>query len=445
MALSGNLAVALAGPFSGALVDRKGYNYPLIIGAAGLLLGYVGLRAQYVLLRSNLMYSCLCLFIVGSGLTFLFSVCLKCSAVTFPQHRGMATSLPSALYGLLAMFYSVAASSIYPGDTLGFLYFLPFSVVVIFIACAPIIMTCETRRTPAPRVVLALEPLEMASLPAFGKANKFASSLRVANTGGVGVGGGHLTGHYDAGEVSDQSLLLSPRFWLLFVITGSIASIGQMYIYSVGYMVKALILVQLDDASDSSIETAINTFIQGEQSLQVALLSTANCLGRLVAGFLGDFVRHNLRKPRSWLLFIPGFGFTLTQFMALSILDYHGLHAVSSISGFMYGFTFCMLPIIVGDVFGMNNFSRNWGLMGLAPIIPSNLFTSLFGIVYDLNSIVTELGLHLCLAGNQCYNLIFNLSLVVALVALFIVFIFNFGDAYLSTRTILGRRLGSFN
>lgn len=433
MALSGNLAVALAGPLSGALVDRKGYNHPLIIGVAGLLLGYVGLREQYVLLRGNLMYSCLCLFMVGSGLTFLFLVCLKCSAVTFPQHRGMATSLPSAMYGLLAMFYSMAASSLYPGDTLGFLYFLPLSVTVIFIACAPIIMTCESRRTAAPRVVLVLEPLEMASLPAFGKSGKFGVPLKAS----------HLPGAYEGTEVSDQSLLLSPRFWLLFIITGSMASIGQMYIYSVGYMVKALIFIQLDLASDLSQETSINTFIQGEQSLQVALLSTANCLGRLVAGFLGDFVRHKMRKPRSWLLFVPGFGFALTQFMALSILDYHSLHAVSSISGFMYGFTFCILPIIVGDVFGMSNFSRNWGLMGLAPIIPSNLFTSLFGIVYDSNSIVSELGTHICLVGNQCYNLIFNLSLVVALVALAIVFVINFGDSYLSTRTILGRRLAA--
>ena len=38
----------------------------------------------------------------------------------FPSIRGVATSLPLALYGLSALFYSVIASVFYPGDTSNF-------------------------------------------------------------------------------------------------------------------------------------------------------------------------------------------------------------------------------------------------------------------------------------------------------------------------------------
>lgn len=422
VALSGNFAVALTGPFSGAMVDKRGYKMPLFIGAAGLTFGYVGLRAQFIALRGNLFYLCLCLFGVGCGLTFLFLVCLKCCAVTFPMNRGVATSFPSAMYGLLAMFYSVAASSLFPGDTLGFLLFLPLSVVIIFIVCAPVVMKCEPRRAETPRVISVLEPMDLKSREGFGSLVRDGSATQ------------------DASDESRQSLLHSPRFWLLFVITGAMASVGQMYIYSVGYMVKSLITGQFSLDDNFSKQNDINAFVQGEQHLQVGLISTANCTGRLLAGFMGDFVRQKLRLPRSWLLLVPGFGFTIAQFMARSIRDYHSLHLLSVISGFMYGFTFCILPIIVGDVFGMANFSRNWGIMGLAPLFPSNLFTSYFGVVYDSNSVTSDQGLHLCLLGKGCYDKVFNFSLVIALVALIVVFLFNFGDKVLSSRTISGKR-----
>lgn len=424
VALAGNLAVALTGPFAGVVVDKRGYSIPLFLGAVGLLVGYLGLRAQYIALHGVVFVLAACLFLAGSGLTCLFLVCLKCCAVTFPQQRGMATALPSAMYGLLAMFYSVVASSYYAGDTQGFLLFLPVSVAVIFTVCAPLIIMSEPRRLAAtPRVVLVLQPIELKPM------------------GSPVVPLGRNSAYDTVGHTHEPLLLLSPRFWLLFVITGAMASIGQMYIYSVGYMVKALIASQYDVAGDLERFPEIEPFLQNEQLFQVAILSFANCSGRLIAGFLGDFVRQKLRKPRSWLLFIPGVGFTIAQFMAHSISDYHKLKYVSVLSGSMYGFTFCILPIIVGDVFGIEDFSRNWGLLGLAPLIPSNLFTTLFGVIYDFNSFTTEFGLHLCLMGKHCYELVFRMSLAVAIVALVVVFIFNFADSYLSSRTIFGQRL----
>lgn len=418
VALSGNFAVAISGPFAGIIVDKRGYTHPLVIGVIGILIGYLGLREQYFAMHGSIVVLCFCLFMVGLGLTFIFLACLKCCAVSFPQQRGVATSFPSAMYGLLAMFYSVVASKYYPGDTQGFLLFLPLSIVVIFAACAPAIAMSESRRAPAPKVVLVAAPIELKPL------------------------GGHppvQKGVYEFNEHSETPLLFSPRFWLLFIITGAMAAVGQMYIYSVGYMVKALVVAQYLLGEDPKQIEAIDAFIQVEQQAQVALLSIANCSGRLVAGFLGDFVRQRLRKPRSWLLFAPGIGFTVTQFMAKNLLNYSSLHAISVVCGFMYGFMFCILPIIVGDVFGMDDFSRNWGFVGLAPLLPANFFTSMFGVVYDSNSVTTEQGLHLCLLGKACYEQVFKMSLMVAILSLVVVFIFNFGDIFLSSRSVMGR------
>lgn len=416
-ALSGNFAVAISGPFAGIIVDKKGYTLPLAIGVLALLIGYIGLRAQYITMQSAVTVLCFCLFMVGLGLTFIFLACLKCCAVSFPKQRGVATSFPSAMYGLLAMFYSVVASSYYPGDTQGFLFFLPLSIVIIFVACAPAILMCESRRAPPLKVVLVTDSIEL----------KTVSSRPSAQMGA-----------YDSSERSDPPLLYSPRFWLLFIITGALAAVGQMYIYSVGYMVKALVVAQFLLGEDPTLAEAADGYIQVEQQAQVALLSIANCTGRLVAGFLGDFVRHRLRKPRSWLLFAPSIGFTVTLFLAKNLVDCHGLRAVSMLCGFMYGFTFCILPIIVGDVFGMDNFSRNWGFLGLAPLLPSNFFTSLFGVVYDSRSVTTSEGLHLCLLGKGCYEQVFGLSLMVSIMALIIVFVFNFGDDFFSDSPVTG-------
>lgn len=416
--LSGNFGNALSGPFAGTFVDKKGYVFSLMVGIISLIAGYVGLRAQYVALHGLVLVLCLFLFLVGCGLTLMFLACLKCSAMMFPHNRGVAISLPSALYGLLAMFYSMVAALVYPGDACGFFLFLSLFLAVIFACCAPAIATCDLLAAAPPRVVLLANQIE----------------LEPADSSSRGIS------HHPAAE---PALLLLPQFWLLFFITGALAAVGQMYIYSVGYMVRALVATRSQDNNAAVAALAIEVAIQQELHWQVAAFSATSCMGRLVAGFLGDFVRQKLRKPRSWLLFVPAVGLTAAQLLARDTAACDDLYTVSLLSGFMYGFTFCILPIIVGDVFGMENFSRNWGVMLLAPFLPANFFTSTFGMVYDSNSVITDMGVSVCSMGKECYGQVFALSLVVAIVALVAVFVFNFGGGHIASKTILGKPMKS--
>lgn len=424
VALVGSLGVSITGPVAGFVVDRKGYTLPLATGGLFIILGYSVLRHQFTHRYSHVALSCTCLFLVGAGSTFINLACLKCCAVTFPSLRGVATSLPLALYGLLAMFYSVCASMFYPGDTLGFLRFLVVSLALIFCVCSPLIMLCDRRNFLASRTVRLADPIEMVNLRGLAELKP----------------GPALVSPPNPNELYGLRLLKSKRFWLLFFILGAMASLGQMYIYSVGYMVKALVIKNFLIDPEAAESQSVDILIQNQQQLQVGLLSMTNCIGRLVAGVMGDIITQTFRKSRAWLLFVPGAGLICTQIMGQLISAHDYLGVASMLSGFFYGYTLCIMPTIVGDVFGMENFSGNWGLVGLAPVVPSFYLTNFFGEVYDLKSTADATGKFTCILGSSCYSLVFKLSLTVAVVALLLVALFNFGERYFMTRAMIEKR-----
>ena len=84
IALCGTIGVAIAGPISGAVVDRKGYTVSLLIGGILIISSYIGLKRQFDYAWSNVQFSSFTIFLVGVGSTFINSACLKCCAVSFP-------------------------------------------------------------------------------------------------------------------------------------------------------------------------------------------------------------------------------------------------------------------------------------------------------------------------------------------------------------------------
>lgn len=410
IALLGTLGVAISGPLAGKVVDKRGYTVALVIGGLSIVTGYLGLKKQYDLHHSNVSLLAFLFVLVGLGSTFINLTCLKCCAVSFPSIRGVATSLPLALYGLSALFYSVVASMFFPGDTSLFLGFLAYSSGIIFMVCAPSVISCDREHMKRRQVHETIELTTVGSatsrsvtpMPLILLVPLVPSSPAISNIA--------------LPKLHNQSLVTSFPFWLLFVTTGALAALGQMYIYSVGYMVKAL----LANHSDASM-------IQRDQQLQVGLLSVANCFGRIMGGVLGDIITQSFGRSRSWLLYLPTFGFLITQAMGLTTSAYEALSLVSLLTGFFYGFTFCIMPLIVGDIFGMANFSYNWGIVGLAPILPSFYFTSLFGLIYDSHTVAKAGEPAVCMLGKACYNSIFELTIVVSILTLVLVTVFNFG------------------
>ncbi|KAK6199514.1 major facilitator superfamily domain-containing protein [Scheffersomyces amazonensis] len=408
IALIGNFGAAISGPLAGLVVDRKGYTMSIIIGGLFIMSGYLGLKRQFDTIYGNVILSSCLLLLVGSGSTFINYACLKCCAISFPSIRGVATSLPLALYGLSALFYSVIASMFFPGDTSSFLGFLAYSSIVIFCICAPSIMLCDKDHNPK-------QQQQQQTLP---RRNSVSEKKLVTNPNSAY----QKLELEDSKDITGFALVKCYRFWLLFIATGSLASLGQMYIYSVGYMVKALISYRIQ--SEQIIDGDI--IIQKDQQFQVGLISTANCIGRIISGIMGDIITQSFNKPRSLLLYLPSIGLMLTQLMGLFIREDSTLPIDSFLTGLFYGFIFCIMPIIVGDTFGMTNFSSNWGIVSLAPIIPSIFFTRLFGNIYDSNSIIDEIkGGVICTLGNECYNSIFKLTFAISIISFITVSLIN--------------------
>ncbi|RCK55595.1 hypothetical protein Cantr_05688 [Candida viswanathii] len=271
----GSIGIGIGAPISGILIDRKGYTLVSIIGFLLLTGGYYTMKKQFDTEWANLTVSCACLLVIGLGSSTLNSVSLKCCAVSFPSIRGVATSLPLALFGLSALFYSVIASVFFPNDTSHFFGFIMISIVFIFVACFPSIYLADCEHQLKNKTNFQ-QPQATPSTP------KPVSG--VAPTTGTNI-------------------FKSFRFYQLFVITGMLTSLGQMYIYSVGYI--------------------------------VGIISIANFLGRIAAGILGDIVSQSFSKPRSILLFLPAI-----------------------------------------DIFGMNDFSFNWGIISMSPILPGTTLSS---------------------------------------------------------------------
>lgn len=445
----GTIGVAISGPISGRVVDKKGYTFPLIIGGLCILCGYLGLKKQFDYGHSSLPISYLMLFLIGSGSTFMNSACLKCCAISFPSLRGVATSLPLALYGLSALFYSVIGSIFFPGDTSKFLGFLAYSSLVIFALCAPSIILTDREHQLRKTVqktnkssieMVTLSP--MISPPLSPRPLQGMGTRTLPNSPRVGpVSSRSEYSHSELktdGEIHGFQLIASPKFWLLFFLTGALSSMGQMYIYCVGYIVKALISkgIVYDENFVGEAKEKLEALIQTNQQLQVGLLSTTNCIGRLVSGMCGDIITQSFNKRRSWLLFVPSIGLTITQIMGKTINDYRNLGLMSLSTGFFYGFTFCILPLVVGDIFGMENFSMNWGIVCLAPILPSFYFTNLFGEIFDSHSTTVPDGSHVCTLGKDCYASIFNRNIIVTLATVLTASILNFGYHWLSKKRV---------
>lgn len=406
LALCGLVGVALAGPGAGKLVDSRGFLLAIGVGAVVIALAYWGLRYQYVVGEAAALVPLLMalMFLIGCGLTFINLATIKCCAVCFPSIRGVATSLPLALYGLLAMVFSQMASVICPGDTAKFLGFLAVLVVAITAVCLPLIWFVD--RIGVDAVVGAKVPAD-ASIS--GDKEKLATTKAYA------------------AKLESPRLVTSPQFWTFFIVLGLGAALGQMYIYLVGYMVKALL------PKGTSEKIAAKT-----QQGQVLIILIANCIGRIVAGLLGDYVV--LKKiPRSVLLLVPTLGLVISQLLGLHLRQASQLFVALWLNGFSYGFLFCAMPAVVADVFGLEKFSYNWGVINLAPIVPLYLFTLWFGKVYDANSEVVVMSLadaatdalvvtktHQCLHGAGCYAQVFRLTLWVAvLLVLVVLFYFS--------------------
>lgn len=403
IAFAGTIGVALPGVPAGLIIDKRGFTIPVIIGALAIATGYIGLKDQYDDVYPNVNISVALIFLVGLGSTFINSAVIKCCAVTFPNNRGIATSFPIATYGLSAFAYSFLGSVFFRADTSRFLGFLGYSAAAVCTMGLPMIFLAD-KNSHKGHTARGHYPLRSGSSSPSIELQSYSSPFPKQK---------HLAEELihkklqSATDFSIGGVVKSPEFWLVFLILGLLASLGQMYIYSVGYMVKSLLQGEDD------------LFIQREQQFQVSILSISNCAGRLLSGIVGDLLSNSFKKSRGWILLIPSSCLFLVQILGLTIVKSDKLWINSVINGVGYGFTWSSIPQLLLDFFGVQVFSFSWGFINLSPIIPAYFFTHLFGSNYDKNSPLDEsTNIKVCVKGVQCYDDTFKISAFFAFVTL---------------------------
>ncbi|KAG5364486.1 putative membrane protein [Yarrowia sp. E02] len=265
----GNLGMALSGPFAGVVVDKHGFQAPIIIGALFMGGGYTIIRLCYINVVASVPTLACAMALVGTGGTFGFASAMKCAAVNFPNARGAATSVPMAAFGLSAFFFSTLFSTYYDGVTLDFLFALTVIPTILLaiglIAVRPMPPSLHSRGNSGIEMHMRISQPTSPQSPASKEAD---ADLKKNSATSNNV------------DIYGVKLIMDSQFWKHFLIMGFIAGIGQMFIYSCGFSVKALQFQSktVGGAHDS----------EQLQSLQVGAISIASFLGRIGSGYLCD-------------------------------------------------------------------------------------------------------------------------------------------------------------
>ncbi|SCV04350.1 LANO_0G09670g1_1 [Lachancea nothofagi CBS 11611] len=203
--------------------------------------------------------------------------------------------------------------------------------------------------------------------------------------------------------------VVQPKFIAYYLILATLQGIGQTYIYSVGFIIEALV--------HSNPDVKINT--KAIQSLQVSIISIMSFTGRICAGPASDLLVKRMRAQREWCIVIAcalmyyGSKQLLADIVSVKILEgqqnvafVRNVSLTSLIFGFAFGITFGTFPAIIADQFGTEGFSTIWGLSTTGGILSVKVFSAIFANDLSRN---TNPEKTICDKGSVCYAHTFQL------------------------------------
>lgn len=400
LSISATVGSALGGLIGGYVTDTYGSQYPVASGWLLVSSGYYWLRSLYLLGEDAAHWMLvLAMFLVGAGSTASYFAAIKAVTVNSPKWKGLAQSVPIALFAIASLLYSFVCSHILHGDVGEFLLVLAVSsfvmqfVGVIFI------------RIPGHEAQKVGEEFSQLLDEAEGPVGEPARLAPEATP----VGPYH---HLELREILTHSV-----FWSHFALIAVFQGLGQMYIYSVGYILKA-IHYYFTHAQIKAENVAEIPSFSSLQALHVSVIAIGSFIGRLTSGPFADYLvnRHGWKRHSVLVLALVLMGaghsalvFPIEQYSLLIWLCNIRLAFISSLIGYAYGFGFTSLPAIIADLFSMKNYSLLWGIMYSSTVPGLTVFTKFFGYNYDKHSEV-ENGELVCNQGYKCYDHTFGVT-----------------------------------
>jgi len=200
--------------------------------------------------------------------------------------------------------------------------------------------------------------------------------------------------HAQPPNITGLAMMRTINFWILFWIVSLLCGSGIMWINNIGLMARAL---ALKDGARPDEQEHVKW-----QTLQVSTMSVASCLGRVLIGVAADFAKHRGVRRVQWIA-IATASFLVSQLVGLRVQDIEQLQYAVALVGISYGAVFGLTPVIVLEWFGMAHVSENRGLVNLSLLLMGNVFSMMFGWIFDSHSTHDEHGMR-CLEGARCYS-----------------------------------------
>lgn len=425
MSLATNIGCGIGGFPGGLLIDHYGPQLTVTLGSVCIFFGYFGLYKIYDNKLDNLFLICIWMVMIGFGSIISYFSTIKAVQANFPKHKGSAGSIPVSAYGLSATVFSAIMATLFNHEVGILLKFLSiFCGSVTFIGSWFIHIYLDhdedmdsthsnsSESTPIIQTGTNIDynsQKDQSNDDIVVSADSY-SNILIKNTV---YGREH--------PVKCIKRLFSNKIFLSHYLIVSLASgIGQMYIYSVGFIVTALVNYDKKHEYESGV-SSLSPNISGAtsssisdnravalQTLQVSIISIASFSGRLVSGFLSDFIFKTLHIQRLWIVSITLLVLAVGQFiLIINVSDTSLVSLTSSIIGGCFGLLFGTYPALIADKFGTRSFSTTWGLICTCPLITLYILNKYFGFIYDRN---TDLETGICYKGNGCYKGAFEIS-----------------------------------
>ncbi|KAF3989763.1 hypothetical protein FT663_01911 [Candidozyma haemuli var. vulneris] len=438
ISLAVTIGTGCGGLPAGLLIDNFGPHLSILIGSSCIFSGYFVLNRIYSLQIPNLLLICAAMCLVGFGSGTTFFSCLKAAQANFPNHRGSASAWPIGAYGLAATVFSLIAAAFYADDTGNLLLFLSLVCGLVAFSGSWFIHVYdlhdespsdqESSGDSTPGLHRSSSFLNKL---AFWGLNRSDSSLSVEQRPLLqnqqsprkvptkSKSQSSFTNSTDNSKTKDSELIVSLRsldspkdivlallrnrlYLIHYLILALCSGMGQMYIYTVGFIVRAQFFHE-----PGSFETSASL-----QALQVSVISIAQFFGRIASGMLSDVVKKKLHAQRQWLVLVSIMLMMVAQIMLIFTNSVYLLTLISTFMGCSYGMLNGNYPSIFADTFGTKHFTTAWGLSCSGPIIILYPLQLYFGWIYDSNAEANGK----CYLGRECYSGAFQASIVLSLI-----------------------------
>lgn len=402
--LATNLGLGCGGLPGGFIIDHFGPQKAIILAAGGIFGGYLLVYYFYSHVIATVLGICVAMAAVGFGSITSYFSCLKAAQANFPRHRGAAGALPVSAYGLSATVFSAIATLWFDNDTGGLLKFFACfcgAISLVGLAFVHVYLDQEDEDTLGQSSATATtsHPNEAGTYWAL-------DSAPVLETSTLADQEQQAPKKHSHNPIEVIKRRLTNKLYLTHFLTVSLAAgIGQMYIYSVGYIVQAQAWYD-DDATD----------VHKIQALQVLIISISSFLGRVIAGFASDQL-HKRHYLRLWMSVLMCCTLALGQLVTYTnVADEYWLSVGLALTGVSYGLAFGTYPAVIADQFGTRTFSITWGLTCVGPFITLVILNKYFGWIYDAHAVDG-----ICRLGNACYQPVFGVSFALCFVMLAVV------------------------